>query len=116
MIVTENYLGKITFSEKYIKSVVNKTVSECFGVAGMSCINLKEYTYAKLFGKKLPQTGIRVSIKNNEVSVKLHILTAYGTNISAVVSSIKNKVRFALTETAGVSVKSVSVYVDNIKF
>lgn len=115
MIVTENYLGKIVFTTDYIKSVVSKTVSDCFGVAEMSCTNLREYVFSKFFGKKLPDTGINVKIVENEVKVSLHISAAYGTNISAVVSSIKNKVRFALAETAGIPVCSVSVYVDDIK-
>lgn len=117
MIVTENYLGKIVFSTDYIKSVVSKTVSECFGVAGMSCTSLKEYIFSKfpVFGKGFPGTGIKVKIVENEVKISLHISVAYGTNISAVVKSVKNKVRFALAETAGIPVRSVSVYVDNVK-
>lgn len=114
MIVTENYLGKVVFTTDYIKSVVSRTVSECFGVAEMSCTNLKEYIFSKL-GKPLPGTGINVKIAENQVKISLHISAAYGTNISAVVKSIKNKVRFALAETAGIPVHSVSVYVDDVK-
>lgn len=115
MIVTENYLGKIVFTTDYIKSVVSKTVSECFGVAEMNCTNLKEYIFSKVLGKPLPGTGISVKITENKVEISLHITAAYGTNISAVVKSIKNKVRFALAETAGIPVHSVSVYVDDVK-
>lgn len=115
MIVTENYLGNIVFTTDYIKSVVSKTVSECFGVARMSCTNLKEYIFSELLGKPLPGTGINVKIVENEVEISLHISASYGTNISAVVKSIKNKVRFALAETAGIPVRSVSVYVDDVR-
>ena len=40
---------------------------------------------------------------------------AYGTNISAVVRSVKNKVYFVLSETVGISVRSVNIFVDEIK-
>lgn len=116
MVVTENYLGKIVFTTDYIKSVVSTTVSECFGVAQMNCTNLKQYIFSEFLGKPLPGTGINVKIDENKVKISLHISVAYGINISPVVKSIKNKVRFALAETAGIPVHSVSVYVDNVKF
>ncbi len=115
MIFKENYLGKINITENYIKAVVSKTVSECFGVAGMGCITFKEFVVSKIFRRKTSGMGVSVKIIENEAKIILHISAAYGTNISTVVSSIKNKVRFALTETVGIDVCSVSVFVDEIK-
>lgn len=114
MIITENYLGKIYITENYIKSVVSKTVSECFGVAGMSNTSIKEFIISNVFKKNVPGKGVDVKIIENEAKITLHISAAYGTNISAVVDSIKNKVNFVLTETVGISVCSVGVYVDEI--
>lgn len=114
MIVRENYLGKILITDEYIKELVSKTVSECFGVSGMCCTSLKELVMSKIHGNNYP-VGVNVRINDNSVKVTLHISAAYGTNISAVVSSVKHKVKFVLTENAGVEVDSVCVFVDEIK-
>lgn len=115
MLIRENYLGKITLSDSYLKSLVCRAVSGCFGVAGMASGSLSEYILNGILKLKCSGTGVSIITKNNEITVNLHISVTYGTNISAVVSSVKNKVEFVLSEQAGVSVGSVNVFVDDIK-
>lgn len=115
MLTKENYLGKITVTDNYIKSLVYRTVAGCFGVAGMKSCTFGEYVFGELLGLKTDGMGVRIISKNDELVVNLHISVTYGTNIAAVVRSVKNKVEFALTEYAGVTVNSVNVYVDSIK-
>ncbi|MBE6845221.1 MAG: Asp23/Gls24 family envelope stress response protein [Ruminococcus sp.] len=115
MLTKENYLGKITITDNYIKSLVYRTVAGCFGVAGMKSCTFGEYVFGELLGLKTDGMGVRIISKNDELVVNLHISVTYGTNIAAVVRSVKNKVEFALTEYAGVPVNSVNVYVDSIK-
>ena len=64
---------------------------------------------------KVTDTISDITEKNNELIVNLHICVTYGTNISAVVKSVKNKVSFALNEYAGITVQAVNVYIDGIK-
>ena len=92
-----------------------RTVAGCFGVAGMKSCTFGEYVFGELLGLKTDGMGVRIISKNDELVVNLHISVTYGTNIAAVVRSVKNKVEFALTEYAGVPVNSVNVYVDSIK-
>jgi uncharacterized alkaline shock family protein YloU len=114
MISTENYMGKITVSDSYLKALVCRTVSNCFGVAGMKSSSFKEFVLSDIFGRNPGGIGVHIKTSGNELVVYLHISVTYGTNISAVVSSVKNKVSFALRETAGVPVRSVNVYIDGI--
>lgn len=115
MLTKENYLGKITVTDNYIKSLVYRTVAGCFGVASMKSCTFGEYVFGELLGLKTNGMGVRVISKDNELVVNLHISVTYGTNISAVVSSVKNKVEFALAEYVDAPVRSVNVYVDSIK-
>ncbi len=115
MLTKENYLGKISVSDAYIKALVYRTVSGCFGVAGMRSCNLSEHILGEVLKVKTEGMGVRVAIKKNELIVGLHISVTYGTNISAVVRSIKNKVEFVLAELVGIPVRAVNVYVDSIK-
>ena len=47
--------------------------------------------------------------------VDLHIIVTYGVNISAIVKSIINKVRYTVEEATGLTVSKVNVYVDGLK-
>ena len=49
---------------------------------------------AASLGRLLKQRGVRV--RNQKLVIDLHILVAYGTNISAIVKSITHKVRFTV--------------------
>ena len=51
MVVNENYLGKIVMTDNYIKEVVSKTVTECFGVAGMKYTSPKEFLFSRILKK-----------------------------------------------------------------
>ena len=46
--------------------------------------------------------------------VDLHIIVTYGLNISAIVRSIVNKVRWTVEESTGLDVRKVNVFVDGM--
>ncbi|MBQ3566254.1 MAG: Asp23/Gls24 family envelope stress response protein [Oscillospiraceae bacterium] len=115
MLTKETYLGKISVTDAYIKSLVYRTVTSCFGVAGMKSSSFCEYITGELLGRKQSGMGVHIVTRGDMLAVNLHIAVTYGTNIRAVVSSVKNKVKFALEEYAGLSVHTVNVYVDSIK-
>lgn len=115
MLTKENYMGKITVTDDYIKTLISRTVSGCFGVAGMKSGSLKEFVLNDIFNLKSDGTGVYISTKDNELAVELHISVAYGTNVSAVVNSVKNKVEFAVSQSIDIPIRSINVYVDSIK-
>lgn len=115
MINNENYLGKISVSDAYLKELVCRTAANCFGVAGMKSGSFREFILNDILGIKPRNTGVFISEKNNQLTVDLHVCIAYGTNITAIMKSIENKVRFALKEYAGADSCTVNVYVDNIR-
>ena len=47
--------------------------------------------------------------------IDLHIAVTYGVNISAIVKSIVNKVRYTVEEATGLQVAKVNVFVDDMK-
>lgn len=115
MISHKNYMGKITVTDTYIKALICRTVSGCFGVAGMKSGSFREFILNDILRLEPDGVGVYISTKENELVVNLHISVTYGTNISAVVRSIKDKVEFAVYESVGIPVRSVNVYVDGIK-
>ena len=88
MIKFENHLGAIEISQDYFANLVGHAASECFGVAGMV--------------ESTASQGLRYILKKD-------------VNISAIVKSIVNKVRYTVEEATGLQVAKVNVFVDDMK-
>ena len=106
MIKFRNHIGTIGISTGYLRQLISDTAESCFGVAGLNAYGAKQGVSAML--KKENTT-------KDELIVDLHITVNYGINVGAIVDSIIHKVNYVLTEQAGVNVKSVNVYVDEMK-
>ena len=59
--------------------------------------------------------GVRVRLQDGHLVIDLHIIVTYGINISAIVKSIVNKVRYTVEESTGFTVARVNVYVDGMQ-
>ena len=116
MIKFENHLGSIEIAHSFLINLAGNAATNCFGVAGMATAGtrqgIKHYFFKK---KENPEKGVRVRFSKNKLVIELHIIVAYGMNISAVVKSITHKVRFTVEEITGISVASVNVFVDSMQ-
>ena len=115
MIKLENELGIIEISQEYFANLVGRAVSECFGVAGMVFSNPGQGLRQILTRKEAADKGVRVRAVGGRLVVDLHIAVTYGVNISAIVNSIINKVRYTVEEVTGLEVAKVNVFVDSMK-
>ncbi len=117
MIKVKNHVGEISISQEYFMSLISNTVTNCFGVVQMNASTAKQTLMAylpKKDDKKAP-CGVSVRVGKDKLIVELHITVMYGVNVSAVVKSIMNKVRYTIEESTGISVERVNVYVDGIR-
>jgi uncharacterized alkaline shock family protein YloU len=114
MIKTKNHLGTIGISTGYLRQLISVTAESCFGVAGLNAYGAKQGVCAVL-KKQNTNKGVIIRQEDDELMVDLHITVTYGVNVGAIVDSIIHKVNFVLTEQAGVTVKSVNVFVDEMK-
>lgn len=116
MIRMENSLGTIEISESYFSNLIGNAASACFGVAGMANSNARQGIRSFLHRKNsYADQGVTVRKDGAGVSVDIHILVTYGLNISAIVQSIVNKVRYTIEEATGFQVKKINVFVDGMK-
>ena len=117
MIVVHNHLGGIEFTKDFFVSLISATAENCFGVSAMNASNPKEQ-FAELFpalGRALNiPKGVSVKVKGGKVYISIHISVMYGVNMSAVVRSIKNKLRYAVEEQTRLPVEKIDVYVDGL--
>ncbi len=114
MIVIENHIGTIQVSKVFLFSLIEHTVTNCFGVVDLSDSCLLE-TVQNVFAPECVHRGIQLRIRRNTLVVDLHIVTGMGANIGAITSSIRNKVRYSIEQAIGIEPAAINVYVDGIR-
>lgn len=115
MVKFENHLGIIDISHEYFVNLVGNATVGCFGVVAMSNADAKQGILAKITKREGLDKGIRVRTRNQKLIIDIHIIVAYGTNISTIVKSIMHKVEFTVHEKTGFSVARVNVFVDGMR-
>ena len=115
MITVENHIGKITVSNRYLTDLIWNTVTGCFGVVDMNAGSFFEDIASHFRRRTASGNGVVIKVKNNNLFIDIHMSVTFGTNLSAVVSSLKHKVRFVVEEAVGITVSKINVSIDNMK-
>lgn len=114
MLTIENHLGTIDISYDYLATLIGHTATSCFGVVGMNSSGAKQNFLSFLRIGNRPDKGVSIRSVKNKLYIDLHITVMFGTNISAVVRSIINKVRYTIEEETGFQIAKINVFVDGI--
>lgn len=115
MITLENHLGGITISYDYLAALIARAASNCFGVAGMNPCGAKQNFLSLTGHTDQDRQGIQIRASKGRLTINLHITVAFGTNISAIVDSIVNKVRYTVEQETGLKVIRINVFVDGMR-
>lgn len=113
MVKLENHLGIIDISEDFFSNLVGYAASRCFGVAGMASSQGKLVSRLSKNSNQ-PNKAVRIRCTGDTLTIDLHIIVTYGVNISAIVKSIVNKVRYTVEQATSLQVAKVNVYVDGM--
>lgn len=108
MLYTEDHIGKIIFSDAYLRELTEQTVLQCFGIAGFSEPCLAEKL---LDGRYSP---IEIDAQDNKLEVSVHVKAVYGVNIPAVANALMHKIEFVIQDAVRIPVSRVRVFVDEI--
>lgn len=115
MIKLENHIGNIVVTENYLKQLVEHTVRNCFGVAGICPATPLDALLSRICPKYSGNGIVLRTDKNNRLVIDLHIAVAFGTNINTIVRSVSHKVKFAVSQSVRNSDCKVNIFVDDIK-
>ena len=113
MIKVQRPLGELRLTGSYFAELVSSAAQNCYGVADMAPCGYRDVA-ASLLPDIAPEKGVRVLRENGELCIELHIKVMYGINISAIVKSIIHKVKYAVEDATGLSVRRIRVSVDDI--
>ena len=107
-------IGEVSINNDVIASYAGSAAIECFGIVGMASLSMIN-GLATLLKKDSLSKGVDISIENNEITVKLHIIVAYGVSISAVAENLIENVTYKVEEFTGMKVKNIYVYVEGVR-
>ena len=114
MVHISNDKGHISITSEVLTYLAGDAATSCFGVKGMAGRS-KEGGALQLLRRESMSRGVEVHFHDDgSVSLELHIGVDRGVNMSAVSRSIMNEVSYKLSQSAGVPVRRVDVYIDTI--
>lgn len=115
MIQITNRYGTTTITQEYFRHLIGRVVTDCYGVVGMVNSDMSQSIKGLISKSILNDKGVKVKINGETLTVDLHIIVLYGVNISAIVQSIVNEVKYAVKDNTGFEVDVVNVYIDSME-
>ena len=108
--------GLIIISNEVFTNITGAAATNCYGVKGMA-VRSKTDGLVHLLKRESMAKGVKVYYnEDGTVSIELHIIVENGVNLMAVCHSIMSEVRYVVSKTTGVEVKSVDVCVDSMRY
>jgi uncharacterized alkaline shock family protein YloU len=61
--------------------------------------------------------GVVINTAENgeEVSIDLHIIVEYGTNLAAIADTLQSNVRYTVEESIGMPVRDVNIFIEGVR-
>ena len=112
--ITENELGNIIVEDEVIARMAGLAAMDCYGVVGMAAKNVKDGIFHLLKIESLTR-GVRIERTGDMLSVELHIIVVYGTNIPAIADSLISTVKYRVEEHVGVKVGQINIFVEGVR-
>lgn len=107
-------IGKIRIADDVVASIAGIAAIEVKGVSKLTG-NISKELVSKL-GKKNLANGVKIEISEGEVTADISLELEYGNNIKKVSEEVQIKVKQAIENMTGLTVKVVNVVVSGIKF
>lgn len=108
-------IGDVALSNDVIANYAGSAAVECFGIVGMAIVSVKD-GISTLLGRENLSKGVEISVdSNNGIKVRLHVIVAYGVNISTVCDNLIENVKYKVEEYTGLKVRKITVYVEGVR-
>ncbi len=111
--VTNKY-GVVSIADEVIATIAGLSAIECFGIVGMAAKNVKDGIF-QLLKKESLTKGIKIYGDGKSVTIELHIIVLYGTNIEAIGDTLMDAIKYNVENSTGVKVDAINVLVEGVK-
>lgn len=114
MIQQNEQNGTVTFATEVLETIAGIAASDIPGVAGMSG-GFKD-GIVDFLGKKNFSKGIKVTTKDNTVTIDIQIVVDYGVSVPQVCANIQDSVSKAIETMTGLKVVAINIAIQGVKF
>lgn len=109
------HLGNIEIDNEVIARYAGTVAIECFGIVGMTSINVGQ-GLVRLLKKDKITNGISVTINSsNSLSLDFHVIIAYGVSIHSVTDNLMSNVKYKVEKFTGLKVKKINIFVEGVR-
>lgn len=108
-------LGSIVMENEVIARIAGLAAMECYGVVGMGAKSLVDGLVHLLKVESLSKGVIVETLEDDSLSIALHIIVEYGTNLVAIAESLKDNIRYKVEEAVGIKVQDVNIFIEGIR-
>lgn len=108
--------GKVWVADGVIAVLAGSAALDCYGLVGMASRNQLKDGIAELLRQDNLSRGVEIRRDaQGMTAIDLYIIVSYGTKISVVAHNVQTKVKYVLSEVAGLQVESVNIYVQGVR-
>lgn len=107
--------GKVTITNDVIATIVGGTAIECYGIVGMASKSQIRDGLAEILRKENFSRGVIVRQEQEKLHIDMYIIVSYGTKISEVAHNVQSQVKYTLSQSVGLDVDSVNIYVQGVR-
>ena len=108
-------LGTIAIENEVIARIAGLAAMECYGVVGMAAKSIRDGLVHLLKIESLSKGVIIETLEDGQLSIDLHIIVEYGTNLVAITNSLKDNVRYKVEESVGMLVQDVNIFIEDVR-
>ena len=112
---TKNEMGTIGIHNEVIARLAGTVAMECYGVVGMAARSIKDGLVGLLKLESLSK-GVRLQThEEGDLTISLHIIVEYGTNLVAIAQTLMDNVRYKIEESVGLRVREVNIFIEGVR-
>ena len=112
---TKTELGTIGIENEVIARIAGTAAMECYGVVGMAARSIRDGLVGLLKLESLSK-GVRIQIHDEgDITINLHIIVEYGTNLVAVAQTLMDNIRYKIEESVGLQVRAVNIFIEGVR-
>lgn len=109
-----NSLGNIVIPNEVFANIAGVSATHCYGVVGMAAKSAKD-GIVNLLKRDVQSKGVKVSLNGDTLSIDLHIVVEYGSNIRTICENVISNVKYSVEDITGFKVLNVNVFVESMK-
>ncbi len=110
----QNQYGTINISTEVIAMIAGAAAVECYGLVGMASKSAGS-GIVNLLKREHLSKGIKITAKDDVLTIDLYVIVQFGTKISVVAENIIKKVKYNVENQTGLVVEKVNLNIEGVR-